>query len=496
MSRPRSTFVALAVAGGVAGVAALAVRRRATRTVGPVTGSTSLARNARVGAVGARSAGRYAAHVARRTFADAERRETLDQEFQLRTAEDIAATLGDMKGAMMKLGQMASYLDQGLPEPVRAALAQLRTDAPPMSAELAAEAIERELGAPPDRLFAEWDPVPIASASIGQVHRAITHDDRAVAVKVQYPGIDEAIRSDLVSVGLLFGGMGAAYPGFEPGPMVDELRTRLAEELDYRLEARNQTAFADAYRDHPFIHVPEVVPELSTPRVLTSELAVGEAFETVVADDQATRDRAGEIIYRYVFRSLYRMRMFNGDPHPGNYLFGADGRVTFLDYGLVKRFAQEELDVFTDMVEAITIERDPTRYRAIIERIGLLKAGQPFTDAEVAEYFGHFYELVDQRGPVTITPEYASATVRHVFDQSGPNGDILKAANVPPSFVIIQRINLGLYAILGELGATADWRGISEELWPFVDSPPTTALGELEAEWVERRARDDASVAS
>jgi predicted unusual protein kinase regulating ubiquinone biosynthesis (AarF/ABC1/UbiB family) len=475
-------------------VAAVAWRR--TRGAGShgaghaVTHRTSTARGAQIGAVGLRSAGRYAAHRARRTFADAERRDALDVEFQMRTAEEVAATLGNMKGAMMKIGQMASYLDQGLPEPVRDALSQLRSDAPPMAPELAARVIEEELGAPPDRLFAEWDPVPIASASIGQVHRALTHDDRAVAVKVQYPGIAGAIEADLVHANLLFGGLGMAFPGLEPGPLVEELRARLVEELDYGLEARNQQEFAAYYRDHPFIHVPTVVTELSTSRVLTTDLAVGESFDALVRDDQARRDAAAEAIYRFVFRSLYRMRIFNGDPHPGNYLFGPDGRVTFLDSGLVKRFAPSELQVFSDMVEAMSVSRDTARYRRIVEDIGLLRDDPTLTDDEVAEYFGHFYDAVAEPGPFTITSEWASALVRRVFDQSGEHAAVQRAANVPPSFVIIQRINLGLYAILGELEATADWRAISEELWPFVDGPPATPMGEAEAEWLARRGAD------
>ncbi len=474
--------------------AAVVWRRRqgadGAAVAGPVAGRTSLARSAKLGAVGARSAGRYAAHRARRTFADAARREELDTRFQMQTAEDVAAALGDMKGALMKVGQMASYLDQGLPEPVREALAQLRSDAPPMAPELAARVIREELGADPETLFAEWDPVPIASASIGQVHRALTHDDRAVAVKVQYPGVASAIRSDLASAGFLFSGLGAAFPGLEPGPIVEELKARLTEELDYALEARNQAAFAAAYRGHPFIHVPDVVPDLSTSRVLTSELAAGDPFEAVVTADQATRDRAGEVLYRFVFRSLYRLRAFNGDPHPGNYLFGTDGTVTFLDFGLTKRFDGDELDVFSDMVEAMSTDRDPARFRAIVERVGLLAPGHPATDAEVIDYFGHFYEMVDQRGTFTFTPEYASETVRRIFDQSGPYAELQRAANLPPSFVIIQRINLGLYAILGELCATGDWRAIAEELWPFVDAPPQTELGEQEAAWIARRAAE------
>ncbi len=160
-----------------------------------------------------KAGGSWASDRARRVFADAERREHLDTTRQLRTAEQVAETLGHLKGAMMKLGQMASYLDQGLPEPVRDALAQLQQDAPPMAPELAAQVVVEELGAPPEELFAEWDPMPIAAASIGQVHRALTHDGRAVAVKVQYPGVDEAIRGDLDNAGLLFSAMKMLFPG-------------------------------------------------------------------------------------------------------------------------------------------------------------------------------------------------------------------------------------------------------------------------------------------
>ncbi len=434
--------------------------------------------------VGARAGGGYALHRARRAFADAERREALDTEFELRTATEVAEALGHMKGAMMKVGQMASYLDAGMPPHVREALAQLQADAPPMSGALAGDVVEAELGTRPEALFDEWDPVPIASASIGQVHRAITRDGRAVAVKVQYPGIDAAIESDLRSADLLFGGLGYLFPGLEPGPLVEELRERLVEELDYRIEADNQRLFADFFRDHPRIHVPEVVGDLSTRRVLVTELAEGVRFEEVLAWSQSERDQAAETIFRFVFRSLYRLLAFNGDPHPGNYLFRPGGHVVFLDFGLVKRFTQEEMDTFASMVEAMVIDQDVATFRRTIESVGLLEPGLDFSDELVEDYFGHFYEWVRDDAPATMTPEYASESVRRIFDASGPYGEIMKAANVPPSFVIIQRINLGLFALMGDLHATANWRRIAEELWPFVDGPPSTPLGEAEHAWL------------
>ena len=490
--RPTATrVVAVASAVAVAGVAVVRNRQARRETaadaaaalVGPL-GATGRSHRSLVTARAATRAGRgWAMHRARRTFADAGRREELDLEHQIRTATEVAETLGNLKGAMMKLGQMASFLHQGMPEPVRDALAQLQQDAPPMAPELAAGVIAAELGQAPEELFAEWDPIPIASASIGQVHRAVTRDGRAVAVKVQYPGVDEAIRGDLDNAGLLFGAMKAMFPGLDPKPLVAELRERIVEELDYEIEADNQRLFAEYYRGHPFIHVPEVVGELSTGRVLTTELATGARFAEVKTWSQEQRNLAAETIYRFVFGSLYRLGAFNGDPHPGNYLFGPDGRVTFLDFGLVKRFSAEDLEPFERMLRAMVMDRDVAAYRLIVEEVGLLRPDPAFTDEQIGEYFGHFYEFVLEYGEVEITQEYASATVGRFFDTSGDHGEIMKAANVPPSFVIIQRINLGIYALLGELGAVADWRRIADELWPWVDAAPSTPLGELEAHW-------------
>jgi len=457
------------------------------RASGPISSASRNARSAAIAGVGAKAGGQYALHRARRLFASVERQTELDAAFELQTAESIANALGDMKGAMMKLGQMASYLDQGMSEPVRQALAELQHNAPPMTAALAAQVVREELGTEPEELFATWDPKPIAAASIGQVHRAITHDGRAVAVKVQYPGVGEAIRADLGNAGMLFGAMAMLFPGLEPGPLVAELRDRLVEELDYRIEADNQRLFAHFYEGHPFIHIPEVVGELSAERVLTTELAEGVRFSEVEGWSQTERDLAAEAVFRFVFGSLYRLHAFNGDPHPGNYLFCPGGRVTFLDFGLVKRFTSAEVDLIGSMLEAMVVHRDIKAYRRLVEEIGMLAPGNTFTDDEIQDYFGHFYDFVQRDEVSTLTPEYASETVRRFFDASGPHGPIMKAANVPPTFVIIQRINLGLYAIFGQLRATANWRRISEEIWPFVEGPPSTELGRQAAAWAAER---------
>jgi predicted unusual protein kinase regulating ubiquinone biosynthesis (AarF/ABC1/UbiB family) len=486
--RARAALVAVAVAAAALGGAAVAASRRAAPG-GPTLHRSRLRRNGQLARMGARVGTTYATTAARKTFASAERRDELDRHRELRSAQAVAEELGHMKGALMKLGQMASYLDDGLPEPLRMALSQLQSDAPPMSVELALETIERELGSPVDEVFVEFDPNPIAAASIGQVHRALWRDptsgvERAVAVKVQYPGVGEAIVADLKNADLLGAVLRQGFGGLDPAEMVDEIKLRIAEEVDYRLEARNQQAFADYYRGHPFIRIPEVIAELSTACVLTTELADGFGWAELMARPQADRDRAGEVIFRFVFRSLYRMGAFNGDPHPGNYLFHDDGTVTFLDFGLVKHFTDDEMHTFGSMVRAAAVDHDDAEFRRIVENAGMLQPDAPVSTEAVGEYFSHFYDTVRTDTVMTWTREYANSIVRHTFDRSSP---ISQYATVPRAFVFIQRINLGLYALLGELHASGNYRRIASELWPFVDAPPSTELGRAEAAWLATR---------
>jgi predicted unusual protein kinase regulating ubiquinone biosynthesis (AarF/ABC1/UbiB family) len=481
--RPATT-TALAAALAVAVVAA---RVGARRRAGFVRNSVA-SRNGRLAAIGIRTGTRQAVHRVRRATTSPERRTELDAAHQIRTADDVARTLGELKGALMKLGQMASYLDDGLAQPVREALAALQQDAPPMAPELTAQIVREQLGGAPERVFAEWDPTPIAAASIGQVHRAVTRSGLHVAVKVQYPGIDDAIRADLVNTDVVFRALGFLFPGFEPGPLVEELRARLVEELDYGIEADNQRLFADWYADHPFIRVPNVIEELSTRRVLTTELAAGSRFAEVENWAQDERDAAAEAIFRFVFRSIYRLHAFNGDPHPGNYLFRSGGRVTFLDFGLVKRFTPDEVNLFQSLIAAFVIDRDVPRFRRVLEANDVLKPSD-ISDDDVREYFGHFYEFVLDDREIAFTPEYASETVRRMFDPSSPYAHVAKLSNVPPAFVITQRINLGLHALLGRLRARRNWRRIAFELWPFVDGQPSTPMGEAEAAWLDSHSR-------
>lgn len=478
-------FVALpAIVIGAAGVVATLLNRGSS---GPVRFSRRWSRNLQVAKLAARTGGSWASWRARRIFADAGDRREIDTRFELKTAAQITESLGEMKGALMKIGQMASYLDHGLPEHVRVVLAELQHNAPPMSAELAAGVIMTELGARPERIFAQWDPVPIASASIGQVHRALTHSGEAVAVKVQYPGVAEAIESDLDNASLIFTGLGFLFPGLEQDAIVTELRERLIEELDYSNEARNQELFRTAYLGHPTIHVPRVFEEFSTSRVLTTELADGVHWNEMLTWSQEEKNLSAETLYRYAFGSLFRLAAFNGDPHPGNYLFRPGGQITFLDYGLVKRFTPTEVVDFGDMIQSVVLEPDVAEFRTIVERIGLLPTGLDVSDQDVFDYLKHFYDFVHEDGIYTITPEFGSESIRRIFDTTGPFTKIQKAANVPPSFVVIQRINLGLYSMFGELHATGNWRRLAEEIWPFVDGPPSTPMGLEIEEWARRR---------
>lgn len=413
--------------------------------------------------------------------ADDERRAALEEQFAVRTAEDVAKELGNMKGAIMKLGQMISFIADGLPPEAQQALASLQQDVPPMAPSLAESVIRDELGRDPDHLFLDWDPAPVAAASIGQVHKAVTHDGRIVAVKVQYPGVGKAIKGDLDNAEMLYAMFSAvALKGLDVHALVDELRARMYDELDYTLEAGCQTEFWERYRGHPFIRIPKVVPELSSEKVLTTEWVDGigwTEFEAHATDEQ--RQRAAEVVFRFAQGSVHQHHVFNGDPHPGNYRFHEDGTVTFLDFGLVKRWAQNEFEHMSPILDCV-LDQDAEGTVVEMERVGFLRPEHGLDPKHVFECVSAPYRAYFD-DEFTFTRSYTAEALENVMDLQGPYGDVIRNLNMPPSFVILDRVVWGVSALMGRLGAHNAFRGILDEYRH--DGPPATELGRLEAAW-------------
>ncbi len=324
--------------------------------------------------------------------------------------------------------------------------------------------------------------MPVAAASIGQVHQAVTRDGREVAVKVQYPGVDVAIKSDLDNAELLYGMIASVTQrNLDVKGVVDELRARMGDELDYRIEAVHQTEFADRYASHPFIRVPRVVAELSAQRVLTSEWVDGlrwSEFEELATEEQ--RQRAGEILFRFAQGSIWRHGVFNGDPHPGNYRFHPeDGTITFLDFGLVKRWTLGELESLVPLLDTI-LEKDPERMLAAAETAGFLPKGHGLDANHVFEYASAPY-LPYFEDEFTFTRRFVGETLAKVLDLTGPYRDVMATLNIPASYVILDRVVWGVTALLGKLRARGRWRAILAEYRK--GGPPATELGRIEAEW-------------
>lgn len=412
-----------------------------------------------------------------------------DPEKFARRAERYVEVLGRSKGALMKAGQMMSFVpfSSAVPEENRvlyqAAMSRLQAEAPPMAPELAAQVLREELGAEPEKLFAEFAPHPLAAASIGQVHRARLHDGREAAVKIQYPGVAEAINADLKNTELLavfFQLMRSMVPGFtriDPKAVAGEISSRIREELDYRIEAAHQSYFANAYDGHPYFHVPHVIEELSTARVLTQDFSDGMPWRQALECDQWLKDLWGEAINRFVFGSLRRLNAFNADPHPGNYLFHLDGSVTFVDFGCVKRFEHWQVVQMQRIVSAV-VKQDAETLRATFIEVGIFDPVDAPPAAEILEWYSKGLEMLLEPQPFTVTPELAASTVQHEFSPTGPSSKVVRAINSPADYVFLSRIDMGLLSVWAELRVTADWRAIQAELDD--GAPPSTPMGEAD----------------
>jgi predicted unusual protein kinase regulating ubiquinone biosynthesis (AarF/ABC1/UbiB family) len=420
--------------------------------------------------------------------------------FHHRTAERYADLLGRSKGAMMKVGQMLSYtaVSSAVPSEFQsiyqAALGRLRSEAPPMAPELARMMLEEELGDRVERTFAEFDREPFAAASIGQVHAARLCDGRAVAVKIQYPGVAEAIRADLKNAELLATWLTLAVRGLSPRglsldfrSMARELSARIEEELDYRLEACNQAEFAECYRGHPFIHVPEVIGELCTDRVLTQELVRGRGWNEALAADQGLRDQWAEAIHRFVYGSYYRRSLFNADPHPGNYVFHEDGSVSFLDFGSVKRLRRERVEML------VAIYRECLRgdvlgtWRASVEA-EMWRSSDPVTPEEVFAYWREDNALVWAQPHFAATPDSVGRGIERRFSPTGPSANVLRHCTMPPEYALLARAEIGVASVIAQLGAGNNWGSFAAEYCE--DAAPLTTMGKRERAFLEQRDRD------
>ncbi|HEX5983154.1 MAG TPA: AarF/ABC1/UbiB kinase family protein [Solirubrobacterales bacterium] len=440
-----------------------------------------------VGVQGAKYAGTKAANVGR---SEEESKERLEQR-HLETAMKMVGALGQMKGAAMKLGQFASFIDtEFIPEEYREVyqeqLAKLRTDAPAMPWEKVVKVLEEEYdGEPLSELFAEFEEEAFAAASIGQVHRAELLDGRQVAVKIQYPGIAEALDADLRNAGTIVRLAKALAPGLDAKAIAEELRERVMEELDYEYEAQNQRSFARAYRGHPFIYVPEVVTRLSRRRVLVTELVTGRGFEEIKELSHEERSRFGEIVFRCSFGSIYHLQHFNADPHPGNYILMDDDRVAFLDFGMTKKIDREQILLEQRAFDAASRD-DPEAYRQALHDLGFVKKPSKLDAERLLEHMrvvGGWFVTEDRE--LEITPRRVMKIIESTNDPRSEYYDVMRRASLPADELMGRRMEIGVVAVLGQLRAKRNWHRIARE-WVYAD-PPATELGELEWDYFEER---------
>lgn len=322
-------------------------------------------------------AGNYAKGQIKGLFQDAETRAAEKARTDARSGELIAQTLGELKGAAMKMGQLASVAKDLLPDDLMDSLTVLQRDAPPMDYDVIADQIEAELGSPPELLFQRFDREPFAAASIGQVHRARTDDGREVVVKVQYPGVDESVDSDLAHLKLALRASGlittrkAALDAF-----FAELRDRMREETDYTHEAQNVRWFRALHADDPHLIIPEVVGERSSGRILTLTYEPGDHVSTLIDKgyDQDTRNLLGARLTAMMYRQIFAFHAVHADPNPANFAFRKNGEVVLYDFGCVKVFPQEDAAAYRDLMVAFRDNDLPAMHSGLV-RIGLQRPG-------------------------------------------------------------------------------------------------------------------------
>ena len=461
--------------------------------------SGRVARTARVGGLAAGQGVRWAGMRAANRVRTPERAAAAEQERTAALVNELVDQLSRMRGAAMKVGQIISMVDfDGLPEDdqveLQQKLATLRDGVPPVTFARLEKLLRKEFGGPLSTVFSEFDERAFAAASIGQVHRATTLDGAEVVVKVQYPGVAEAVETDLRNAMLLVPLVKRLAPGLDAKALGVEMRERIGEELDYELEAQHQRRIERLMRGHPFVRIPHVYSELSTRRALVSEYIEGERFEAVRRASEPERDRYGEIVFRFFFGLLYRDRIALGDPHPGNYLLCPDGRVCFLDFGLLRDVALTR--VLAERAIALAVRAsDPVALKAALVAGGYLPEGR--ADAVDADFALRLMQRAIRWYAIPGEHRFAESGERRARrdqQESRPDADEratiknqMNQFSLPPDAALIRRMHGVVAIVLQTLGAGANWGAIAAEY--LHEEPPATDLGRQEAAFFAARRR-------
>lgn len=403
--------------------------------------------------------------------------EVVASELQERTAEQLFKVLGELKGGAMKFGQALSVFEAALPEdvagPYRAALTKLQDSAPPMPASTVHKVLTERLGADWRELFTTFDETPAAAASIGQVHRAVWHDGRAVAVKVQYPGAGAALLSDLAQLGRVARLFGPMIPGMDIKPLIAEMRDRVSEELDYELEAQAQQAHATEFAGDPDVLVPGVVHQAD--QVLVTEWMDGVPMAEVIAKGTPEqRDRAGQLLARFLFAGPARTGLLHADPHPGNFrLMVDDGpaegwRLGVLDFGTVDRLP-DGLPLPIGTALRLALEGDADSVHAMLRQEGFVRPSIKLRPDAVLDYLRPIIEPAGSE-EFTFVRSWMRAQAARIADPRSPAHQLGKQLNLPPSYLLIHRVTLSTIGVLCQLGATVRLRDELREWLPGFDA--------------------------
>ena len=402
--------------------------------------------------------------------------EQISAQMAAKSAEQLFAVLGELKGGAMKFGQALSIFEAAVPPelagPYREALTKLQSSAPPMPARDVHRVLAEQLGRGWRERFADFDDQPAAAASIGQVHRAVWRDGRDVAVKVQYPGAEEALLADLRQLGRFSRLLQPLVPGVEVKPLIAELRDRMAEELDYRDEADNQRAFAKAFAGDPEILIPRVVA--SAPKVIVSEWVTGTPLSAIIRDgDQPTRDEVGRLLAEFHYSAPPRSGLLHADPHPGNFQLAPDGRLIVIDFGAVARLPHGTPQVLEDMT-AMALRGES---EALVERMrvdGFIRPGMRLTPKEVFDYLAPFVEPL-RTETFKFSRRWLQTQAERVGDLRGTDFQTARALNLPPEHLLIHRVTGGSLAVLCQLGAEVGLRAIVGRWQPTIAAATKSA---------------------